>query len=223
MIYLAPLSTSQNAGANVRGPPQLEQCGRRRHCTEHQRATRRTRTPQPGLNPPPCPSTGSWLVCTRTLQENVDPNLRYYFAYCYHRGAFVGAVRTKTTLPSCILETAISRVAALTRTDTEYKAHTRFLREANPPGLVDILEYLPKLPNADAPLAVPASIDQRHAAVLTYTDAVTLNIDVPDSVFGLLREAGFQHRELVELTLAISCYNFVCRYISALRIPEPKL
>jgi alkylhydroperoxidase family enzyme len=62
-------------------------------------------------------------------------------------------------------------------------------------------------------------LSDAHAAVLTYTDAMTLNVTVPDAVFARLKES-FNEREVVEITATIAAYNCVSRFLVALDVGE---
>lgn len=57
------------------------------------------------------------------------------------------------------------------------------------------------------------------AAVLSYTDAMTLNVTVPEDVFGKLK-AKFSEQEVVEITATIAAYNCVSRFLVALDVGE---
>ena len=60
-----------------------------------------------------------------------------------------------------------------------------------------------------------------HRALLAYTDAMTREINVTDSVFSELRQ-HFSERQTVELTLLIGAYNMLTRFLKALKVdPEP--
>jgi len=62
--------------------------------------------------------------------------------------------------------------------------------------------------------------DQQRA-LLAYTDAMTREIDVPDAVFTELRK-HHSERQTVELTMLISTYNMLTRFLKALKVdPEP--
>jgi 4-carboxymuconolactone decarboxylase len=63
--------------------------------------------------------------------------------------------------------------------------------------------------------------NQQQRALLAYVDAMTLQIDVPDEVFTILR-THFSERQTVELTILIGAYNMLTRFLKALRVdPEP--
>jgi alkylhydroperoxidase family enzyme len=57
------------------------------------------------------------------------------------------------------------------------------------------------------------------AAVLTYTDAMTLTVTVPDEVFANLKK-HYSEREVVEITATIAAYNCVSRFLVALDVGE---
>ena len=61
--------------------------------------------------------------------------------------------------------------------------------------------------------------DERHAAVLSYTDTMTLDISVPDKVFAELKK-HFSEQEVVEITATVAAYNCVSRFLVALDVGE---
>jgi alkylhydroperoxidase family enzyme len=62
-------------------------------------------------------------------------------------------------------------------------------------------------------------LDERHSAVIAYTDAMTLDVRVPDAVFERLRKS-FGEREVVEITATVAAYNCVSRFLVALDVGE---
>jgi alkylhydroperoxidase family enzyme len=63
---------------------------------------------------------------------------------------------------------------------------------------------------------------ERDRIVLAYTDAVTREIHVPDSVYVPLK-GFFNQRQIVELTVLIGTYNMHSRVLQALEIdPQPQ-
>ena len=61
----------------------------------------------------------------------------------------------------------------------------------------------------------------KQRALLAYVDAMTCDIDVPDALFAEVRK-HFSERQTVELTMLISAYNMLTRFLKALRVdPEP--
>ncbi|KAI9664887.1 MAG: hypothetical protein M1821_006335 [Bathelium mastoideum] len=61
--------------------------------------------------------------------------------------------------------------------------------------------------------------DEKHLAVLAYTDAMTVFISVPEDLFAILRR-HFSDREIVEITSTIAAYNCVSRFLVALDVGE---
>jgi alkylhydroperoxidase family enzyme len=57
------------------------------------------------------------------------------------------------------------------------------------------------------------------AAVLSYTDAMTLSVTVPDDVFANLKN-HFSEKDIVEITATIAAYNCVSRFLVALDVGE---
>ncbi|KZM26546.1 uncharacterized protein EKO05_0005533 [Ascochyta rabiei] len=129
--------------------------------------------------------------------------------------SFLGAIRTKTSLPTSVRETAIARVAVLNKAWYEWEAHSPILRAAE--GIstehVDAVLQSP-------PRQVNEGIhDAAHASVLSYTDAMTLDVSVPDEVFATLKK-HFSEQEVVEITATVAAYNCVSRFLVALDVGE---
>lgn len=59
----------------------------------------------------------------------------------------------------------------------------------------------------------------RLAAVLVYTDAMTLDVHVSEDVFAKLKDM-FSEQEIVEITATIAAYNCVSRFLVALDVGE---
>jgi alkylhydroperoxidase family enzyme len=62
-------------------------------------------------------------------------------------------------------------------------------------------------------------LDEWHGAVMAYTDAMTVDVRVPDAVFERLRKS-FGEREVVEITATVAAYNCVSRFLVALDVGE---
>ncbi|KAI9701337.1 MAG: hypothetical protein M1820_006559 [Bogoriella megaspora] len=62
-------------------------------------------------------------------------------------------------------------------------------------------------------------LDDKHLAVLAYTDSMTLSVSVPEAVFASLKQ-HFNEREIVEITATIAAYNCVSRFLVALDVGE---
>jgi alkylhydroperoxidase family enzyme len=126
--------------------------------------------------------------------------------------SFLKAIRTQNSLPDSVREVAISRVAALNQAWYEWEAHAPLLAKT---GAVsqDAIENLKDRTKAGT------GLDERHLAVLEVTDAMTLQIVVPQGKFDKLRE-HFSEREIVEIVATVSAYNCVSRFLVALDVGE---
>lgn len=130
--------------------------------------------------------------------------------------SFLGSIRTKTSLPTAIRETAICRVAVLNKAWYEWESHSPILESATDvtkDQVRAVLESAAREPQDDI-------LGPRLSAVLAYTDAMTLDVRVPDAVFEKLKEAGFSDKEIVEITATIAAYNCVSRFLVALDVGE---
>lgn len=125
--------------------------------------------------------------------------------------ALFTAIRQQCTLRGDYRELVILRVALLNGASYEYQVHVPFaLREGVTQAQLDALDRW-----QDSTVLTPA-----QRAVLAYTDAMTRDIHVPDTVFEALR-GHFNQREIVELTATIGGYNLVSRFLEALAVdPE---
>lgn len=125
---------------------------------------------------------------------------------------FNNAVRRETTIEGRLRELVIMRVAILNGVDYVLDIHKA--RYAGPAGVA------PGECDALADWASSTVFGARERAVLAYVDAMTRDVDVPDAVFGALRE-HFNEREAVELTVLVGAYNLHTRVLKALRVdPE---
>lgn len=124
----------------------------------------------------------------------------------------VSAVRWQTDLDGKVRELVIIRVGYLNRVDYVIKAHVPMhaVRE----GLT--VEQCHALADwQGSPL-----FDDAQRAALAYTDAMTLQVQVPDAVFARLKDF-YTEKQIVELTVLIGTYNMHTRVLQALEIdPE---
>ena len=133
-----------------------------------------------------------------------------------NRNSSLGSIRTKTSLQTAIRETAICRVAVLNKAWYEWESHSPILESATDvtkDQVSAVLESTPREPLDDI-------LGPQLSAVLAYTDAMTLDVRVPDAVFEKLKEAGFSDKEIVEITATIAAYNCVSRFLVALDVGE---
>jgi alkylhydroperoxidase family enzyme len=118
------------------------------------------------------------------------------------------AVRQQCALAARYREIVIIRIAIINKADYEKRSHIPHARQA---GLSDAqIEALSGWENS-------AAFDAADRAVLAYTDAMTRDVQVPDSVFSAVRNV-FDDRQLTELTVTIAAYNLVSRFLIALQI-----
>ncbi|ORY19595.1 4-carboxymuconolactone decarboxylase-like protein [Clohesyomyces aquaticus] len=129
--------------------------------------------------------------------------------------SFLGSIRTKTTLSTSIRETAICRVAVLNKAWFEWEHHAPLLQAC--PDIKE--EQIQNILRSPAHSAGTDDFDEEHRAVLSYTDAMTLDVSVPDAVSERLRKS-FSDREVVEITATIAAYNCVSRFLVALDVGE---
>ncbi|MBV6272614.1 carboxymuconolactone decarboxylase family protein [Alcaligenaceae bacterium CGII-47] len=117
-------------------------------------------------------------------------------------------IRQQTVLPGDIREMVIMRIAYLNRAPYEADQHAPIaLAQGLSQGQLDALRAGP----------LDKVFNARDQAVLAYTDAMTLDVQVADDIFAAVK-GYFDARELVELTATIATYNMVSRFLEALHI-----
>jgi alkylhydroperoxidase family enzyme len=122
------------------------------------------------------------------------------------------AVRYRTEVDGQSREIAVMRIAILNGVDYILRAHgpAYALQEGLTPAQVDAL----------ADWGSSTLFDDKQRALLSYVDAMTRDIDVPDPVFARLRE-HYSERQTVEITMLVGAYNMHTRVLKALKIdPE---
>jgi alkylhydroperoxidase family enzyme len=163
------------------------------------------------------PVADGWYVLDQHLLLLLVRNIHIavgFYVNMVARNSFMGAIRTKTSLPTSIRELAISRVAMLNKAWYEWGHHAPLLQECD--GI--------QKEHVDAVLRTPAHqtadvLDEKHASVMAYSDAMTLDVTVPEAVFERLKRS-FSNREIVEITATIAAYNCVSRLLVALDVGE---
>ncbi|KAK8095615.1 4-carboxymuconolactone decarboxylase family protein [Apiospora kogelbergensis] len=138
--------------------------------------------------------------------------------------SFLGAVRTRTTLPASVRELAISRVAVVNGAWYEWGHHAPLAAEAgvSQRALDDVVKGVPgELTDASvSPEAREAvGLGAAEWAVLQVTDEMTRHVKVRDETFAELRK-HFNEREVVEVVATVSAYNCVSRFLVALDVGE---
>ncbi|KAJ6789343.1 hypothetical protein PWT90_10389 [Aphanocladium album] len=129
--------------------------------------------------------------------------------------SFLGAIRTRTSLPDDLRELAICRVAVCNKAWFEWAHHAPLAVEGGvSAAALDVVK-------AEAlPATRPSELlSEKQWAVLRYTDEMTRHVQVKDEVFALVR-AHFDDRETVEITATVSAYNCVSRFLVALDVGE---
>lgn len=122
---------------------------------------------------------------------------------------YLTAIRQQTILDGATRELVIMRIAHLNRAPYEADQHAPIaLREGLQP------DQLQALAHKDIDTAL---FNAKEQAVLAYTDAMTLLVQVTDQVFNNVKQ-HFNEQELVELSATIAAYNMVSRFLEALQI-----
>jgi 4-carboxymuconolactone decarboxylase len=121
--------------------------------------------------------------------------------------SLLGAVRSEFALPGDIREMAILRVGHLNNAAYEWDAHLPVARREGLPE-----EIIAKLREDDG-----LTGREPHDAVLSFVDAMTRDVSVPDGIFeGLHRHFG--DALIAELTATVAAYNMVSRFLVALDV-----
>ena len=119
------------------------------------------------------------------------------------------AVRWKTELDGRLRELVIIRIGLITRVHYIVRQHV--------PDLAIAEGLTPEECEALKEWRAASLFSERDHVALAYTDAMTREIHVPDSVYAPLKEF-FSQRGIVELTVLIGTYNMHCRVLQALEI-----
>ncbi|KAI1621559.1 AhpD-like protein [Exophiala viscosa] len=156
----------------------------------------------------------------RPLQP-LDLTLLHSPAFADGWNSFIGAVRTKLTLPDDIREIAICRVAIRNGAWYEWHHHAPLAKAG---GVSD--EGMDILARDDLPPPFPAvqtsdadGLTEKQLVVAHYADAMTSDVKVSDELFGRLNKL-FNDQEVVEITGTVAAYNCVSRFLVALNVGE---
>ncbi|KAG9252019.1 AhpD-like protein [Emericellopsis atlantica] len=130
---------------------------------------------------------------------------------------FLGAVRTKTSIPADLRELAISRVAVCNRAWYEWKHHAPLAVAAgvSQQGMeaVKVEERL------EGDVKEGSDLSEKQWAVLVYADEMTRDVHVKEATFERLKGL-FTDQEITEITATVACYNMVSRFLVALDVGE---
>lgn len=144
--------------------------------------------------------------------------------------SFIGAIRTKTSLPETLKELAISRIAALNSAVHEWDVHAALAVKAGVSReTMQVVSELPFIGRGEdraegGHLAgekknALGMLSREERSVLEYTDQMTIGVAVEDAVSEALK--GFlSDKQIVELTATVAAYNCVSRFLVALDVGE---
>ncbi len=119
------------------------------------------------------------------------------------------AVRWKTELDGRLRELVIIRIGLLTGADYIVRQHV--------PALAIAEGLTPEECEALKDWRGSSLFGEADRAALAYADAMTREIQIPDSVYAPLK-GFFNERQIVELTVLIGTYNMHSRVLQALEI-----
>lgn len=131
--------------------------------------------------------------------------------------SFLGAVRTRTTLPQDVRELAISRVAVVNRAWYEWAHHAPLAVEGGVGE--ELMERVKEPGELRIGQGEGKGFTEKQWAVLVYADEMTRNVEVRDETFKVLKGL-FTDREVVEITATVAAYNCVSRFLVALDVGE---
>jgi len=126
-----------------------------------------------------------------------------------------GVIRDNTTLPGNMRELIILRSAVLNKAAYQWLEHESVGRKA---GLTNdqllMVRFVPPFFNATE---LESTLGPELAAILAFTDEITLSVHVSDRVFNALR-AFLSDSQLVEAVSVAGGYAFVSRFVVALNV-----
>jgi isovaleryl-CoA dehydrogenase len=134
--------------------------------------------------------------------------------------SFIGAIRTKTSLPDTLKELAISRVAVLNHAVHEWDIHAALVHKAGVSK--QVLQSLFDLPVTKHGMVEKnglAGFSSEEYAVMVYTDQMTIGVQVEEEVSEMVKRV-LGDTMVVELTATIAAYNAVSRFLVALDVGE---
>jgi len=135
--------------------------------------------------------------------------------------AFFSAIRYNSTVPEDIRELSMCRVGAVNSAQYEWHHHAPLLRQAGVSE--EAVETVRTEPAGTEGGEGEGGLSLRLWRVVRLCDAMTKELKVPDKIFAdVLQELDGDERKMVELTLTISAYNAVSRFLIALDVGELK-
>jgi isovaleryl-CoA dehydrogenase len=134
--------------------------------------------------------------------------------------SFIGAIRTKTSLPANLKELAISRIAVLNHAVHEWDVHAALALKAGVSK--QVLQTAFELPVTRHGMVEREGLlgfSREEYAVMVYADQMTVGVQVEDGVADMIK-AVLEDTMVVELTATIAAYNAVSRFLVALDVGE---
>jgi 4-carboxymuconolactone decarboxylase len=122
----------------------------------------------------------------------------------------LSAVRNRNSIPACLRELVILRVAVLNRAPYEFDAHV-------PHALAAGVSAEAVEASRSMPLPADAPFTNAQRVALRLTDAMTRDIDVPDALYAEVRQ-HFDVQGQIDLVATVAAYNMVSRFLVALQI-----
>jgi 4-carboxymuconolactone decarboxylase len=120
----------------------------------------------------------------------------------------LSAVRNRSSIGADVRELCILRVAVLNKAPYEFDAHEPIALAA---GVSQA--FIDEVRGAD----IPKNGTEIQRVALALTDAMTRDIDVPDSLWGEVKK-HFDAQGQIDLVATIAAYNMVSRFLTALHI-----
>lgn len=199
---------------NIANPPNIQQF----------QQTRKMRLPYVP-NPPPSSTPEEDIIVKRIQERRAPRPLQPLDLTLLHSppvadgwNSFLGAIRTKTTIPEDLKEIAISRVAVVNQAWYEWAHHAPLAERGgvSKEGMEAVKDGKEVILGETG---APKGLTEEQWAVVCFTDEMTRNVQVRDETFAKMR-ALFGEREVVEIVATIACYNCVSRFLVALDVGE---
>lgn len=139
---------------------------------------------------------------------NVDKTLLHNPDLAQASREFFRVIRTTFELPDKLRELVSLRVAVLNRAPYEFSQHAPLaLKEGYTQAQLDALKGL----------RTPGGFDELDTLVIRFCDAITRDVQVPQSLFEAVRR-HFSDKQMVELVAVIASYNYMSRFLEAFSI-----
>ncbi|KAF2015656.1 4-carboxymuconolactone decarboxylase-like protein [Aaosphaeria arxii CBS 175.79] len=135
--------------------------------------------------------------------------------------SFIGAIRTKNSVPESLKELAISRVAVHNHAVHEWNIHGALALKGgiSKEGLETVLSAPLVKRGDEVTKGRGGGLSDEEWAVLAYTDQMTVGVQVDEAVSQGVKDI-LSDKQVVELTATIAAYNCVSRFLVALDVGE---